>query len=255
LFVVGLQPVLNSPEGFDEHDVNEYTVTKPGLSNPRIEQSYKFPPLIRLNAWGRSDRWHTFWVNPRVYDEMTWLCALTRCSSPNNLHSSQWHITRLMRRGEPMFSVISGAKSPLSDHEIGSATGDPMWLGLVRFARLSIGTFQAVPGSTGGSGIPGTMPPVSGMGVRTQNAITCSYIQPTFVLLDHGNLRNAATRALEWCRSGGDVGYDPATCDRLRAIARRTFVFPYRGEYTITASYLYCQDPDRPRSHQFRFRY
>jgi hypothetical protein len=41
----------------------------------------------------------------------------------------------------------------------------------------------------------------------------------------------------------------------LRAIARRTFVFPYRGVYTITVSYLYCQDPDRPRSHQLRFRY
>jgi len=255
LFVVGLGPVLNSPEGFDEHDVNEYTVSKPGLSNPRIEQSYKFPPLIRFNAWGRSDRWHTFWVNPRVYDEMTWLCDLTRCPSTSDLQSSRWHITRVMRRGEPMFSVISGAKSPLSDHEIGSATGDPMWLGLVRFARLSIGTFQAVPGATGGSGIPGTMPPVSGMGVRTQNAITCSYIQPTFVLLDFSNLRSAATQELRWCGSGGDIGYDPATCDRLRAIARRTFVFPYRGEYTITASYLYCQDPDRPRSHQFRFRY
>jgi hypothetical protein len=255
LFVVGLQPVLDSPEGFDEHDVNEYTVTKPGLSNPRIEQSYKFPPLIRFNAWGRSDRWHTYWVNPRVYDEMTWLCGLTRCSSPNNLHSSQWHITRLMRRGEPMFSVLSGAKSPLSDHEIGSATGDPMWLGLVRFARLSIGTFQAVPGATGGSGIPGTMPPVSGMRVRPPNAITCSYTQPTFVLLDFSNLRSAATQELRWCGGGGDVGYDPATCSRLRAIAARTFVFPYRGEYTITASYLYCQDPDRPRSHQFRFRY
>jgi hypothetical protein len=255
LFVVGLEPVLNSPEGFDEHDVNEYTVTKPGLSNPRIEQSYKFPPLIRFNAWGRSDRWHTFWVNPRVYDEMTWLCSLTRCSSPNNLHSSQWWLTRAMRRGKPMFSVLSGAKSPLSDHEIGSATGDPMWLGLVRFARLSIGTFQAVPGSTGGSGIPGTMPPVSGMRVRPPNAITCAYTQPTFVLLDHGNLRSAATQELSWCGSGGDIGYDPATCNRLRAIARRTFVFPYRGEYTITVSYLYCQDPDRPRSHQFRFRY
>jgi len=256
LFVVGLGPVLNSPEGFDEHDVNEYTVSKPGLSNPRIEQSYKFPPLIRFNAWGRSDRWHTFWVNPRVYDEMTWLCDLTRCPSTSDLQSSRWHITRVMRRGEPMFSVLSGAKSPLSDHEIGSATGDPLWLGLVRYARHSIGTFQAVPGATGGgSGTPGMMPPVSGMRVRPPNAITCSYIQPTFVLLDHDNLRNAATRALEWCRSGGDVGYDPATCDRLRAIARRTFVFPYRGEYTITASYLYCQDPDRPRSHQFRFRY
>jgi hypothetical protein len=102
LFVVGLEPVLNSPEGFDEHDVNEYTVTKPGLSNPRIEQSYKFPPLIRFNAWGRSDRWHTFWVNPRVYDEMTWLCGITSCSPPNNLHSSRWwHITRAMRRGDP----------------------------------------------------------------------------------------------------------------------------------------------------------
>jgi hypothetical protein len=256
LFVVGLEPVLNSPEGFDEHDVNEYTVTKPGLSNPRIEQSYKFPPLIRFNAWGRSDRWHTFWVNPRVYDEMTWLCGLTRCSSPNNLHSSQWWLTRAMRWGEPMFSVLSGAKSPLSDHEIGSATGDPMWLGLVRFARLSIGTFQAVPGATGGgSGAPGTMPPVSGMRVRPPNAITCAYTQPTFVLLDHGNLRSAATQELSWCGSGGDIGYDPATCNRLRAIARRTFVFPYRGEYTITVSYLYCQDPDRPRSHQFRFRY
>jgi hypothetical protein len=255
LFVVGLEPVLNSPEGFDEHDVNEYTVTKPGLSNPRIEQSYKFPPLIRFNAWGRSDRWHTFWVNPRVYDEMTWLCNLTRCSSPNNLHSSQWWLTRVMRRGDPMFSVLSGAKSPLSDHEIGSATGDPMWLGLVRFARLSIGTFQAVPGFSGGSGTPGTMPPVSGMRVRPPNAITCAYTQPSFVLLDFGNLRSAATRELRWCGSGGDVGYDPATCNRLRAIAARTFVFPYRGEYTITASYLYCQDPDRPRSHQFRFRY
>jgi hypothetical protein len=201
LFVVGLEPVLNSPEGFDEHDVNEYTVTKPGLSNPSNVQTYKFPPLIRFNAWGRSDRWHTFWVNPRVYDEMTWLCNLTRCSSPNNLHSSQWWLTRVMRWGDPMFSVLSGAKSPLSDHEIGSATGDPMWLGLVRFARLSIGTFQAVPGSTGGSGIPGTMPPVSGMRVRPQNAITCAYTQPTFVLLDHGNLRSAATQELSWCGS------------------------------------------------------
>jgi hypothetical protein len=240
------------PEGFDEHDVNEYTVTKPGLSNPRIEQSYKFAPLMRLNAWGRSDRWHTLRVNPRVYDEMTWLCALTRCSSPDNLHSSRWWLTQAMLRGNPMFSVISGAKSPLSDHEIGSATGDPMWLGLVRFARLSIGTFQAVPGSTGGSGIPGTMPPVSGMRVRPPNAITCSYIQPTFVFLDFSNLRDAAIRELSRCGSGG---YDPATCSRLRAIAARTFVFPYRGEYTITASYLFCQDPDRPRSHRFRFRY
>jgi len=249
---VWLEPVLNSPEGFDEHDVNEYTVTKAGLSTV---QTYKFPPLIRFNAWGRSDRWHTYWANPRVYDEMTWLCDLTRCSSTSYLQSSRWHITRAMRRREPMFSVISGAKSPLPDYEIGSATGDPMWLGLVRFARLSIGTFQAVPGSTGGSGIPGTMPPVSGMRVRPPNAITCSYIQPTFVLLDFSNLRSAATQELRWCGSGGDIGYDPATCDRLRAIARRTFVFPYRGEYTITASYLYCQDPDRPRSHQLRFRY
>jgi hypothetical protein len=255
LFVIGLQPVLNSPEGFDEHDVNEYTVTKPSLNDRNTSQTYKFPPLIRFNAWGRSDRWHTFWVNPRVYDEKTWLCSLTRCSPPNSLHYDWWHITRAMRLGTPMFSVLSGAKSPLSDHEIGSATGDPMWLGLVRFARLSIGTFQAVPGSTGGSGIPGTMPPVSGMRVRPPNAITCAYTQPTYVLLDHGNLRSAATQELSRCGSGGDIGYDPATCNRLRAIARRTFVFPYRGEYTITVSYLYCQDPDRPRSHQFRFRY
>jgi hypothetical protein len=255
LFVFGLQPVLDSPEGFDEHDVNEYTVTKPGLSNTSNGQTYKFPPLIRFNAWGRSDRWHTYWVNPRVYDEMTWLCGLTRCSTTNNLHSSRWWLTQAMLRGTPMFSVLSGAKSPLSDYEIGSATGDPLWLGLVRFARLSIGTFQAVPGATGGSGIPGTMPPVSGMRVRPPNAITCSYTQPTFVLLDFSNLRSAATQELRWCGGGGDVGYDPATCSRLRAIAARTFVFPYRGEYTITASYLYCQDPDRPRSHQFRFRY
>jgi hypothetical protein len=249
VFGVGLRPVLNSPEGFDEHDVNEYTVSKRSLSNPRIEQSYKFAPLIRLNAWGRSDRWHTDWVNPRVYDEMTWLCNLTRCSTTSNLHSSRWHITRAMRLGEPMFSVLSGVKSPLSDHEIGSATGDPMWLGLVRFARLSIGTFQAVPVSTGGgSGAPGKRVP-------PPNAITCIYAQPTLVLVDFGNLRSAASRELRWCGSGGDVGYDPATCNRLRAIAYRTFVFPYRGEYTITASYLYCQDPDRPRSHQLRFRY
>jgi hypothetical protein len=99
LFVVGLEPVLNSPEGFDEHDVNEYTVTKPSLNDRNTSQTYKFPPLIRFNAWGRSDRWHTFWVNPRVYDEMTWLCNLTHCSPPNNLHSSQWHITRVMRWG------------------------------------------------------------------------------------------------------------------------------------------------------------
>jgi hypothetical protein len=274
-FFVRLEPVLNSPEGFDEHDVNEYTVTKPGLSDSR-NVTYIFPPLIRFNAWGRSDRWHTFWVNPRVYDEMTWLCGLTSCSPPNNLHSSRWWLNRVMHLRDPMFHVLSGAKSPLSDHEIGSATGDPLWLGLVRSASLLTGTFQAVLGSTGGSGIPGTMPPVSGMmspesgmmspvsgmrpsessmRVRPANNIRCSYTQPTFVLLDHGNLRNAATRALEWCRSGGDVGYDPATCDRLRAIARRTFVFPYRGEYTITVSYLFCQDPDVPRSHQFRFRY
>jgi hypothetical protein len=90
------------------------------------------------------------------------------------------------------------------------------------------------------------------MRVRPQNAITCAYTQPTFVLLDHGNLRSAATQELSWCGSGG---YNAETCSRLRAIARREFVFPYRGEYTITVSYLYCQDPDRPRSHQFRFRY
>jgi len=254
--VVGLQPVLSSPEGFDEHDVKEYTVTKPGLSNPRIEQSYKFAPLIRLSAWERFDRWHTDWVNPHVYDEMTWLCALTRCPSTSYLQSSRWHITRAMRRGEPMFTVLSGAKSPLPDYEIGSATGDPTWLGLVRFARLSIGTLQAMSGSTGGgSGTPGIIPPSSGTRVRPPNAMTCFYAQPSFVLLDFANLRSAAARELRWCGSGGDVGYDAETCRRLRAIAARTFVFPYRGEYSITASYLYCQDPDRPRSHQFRFRY
>jgi hypothetical protein len=248
--------VLNSPEGFDEHDVNEYTVSKPSLSNPRIEQSYKFPPLIRFNAWGRSDRWHTDWVTPRVYDEMTWLCALTRCSSTSNIHYTQWGITRAMTMESPMFFVLSGAKSPLSDHEIGSATGDPMWLGLIRFAHLSTGTFQAVSGSTGGgSGIPGTMPPVSGMVVRQPNAITCFYAKPLLVLVDFSNLRNAALWELGRCYSGGGVSYDLATCSRLLAIAARTFVFPYRGEYTITTSYLYCQNPYLPRSHQLRFRY
>ncbi len=54
---------------------------------------------------------------------------------------------------------------------------------------------------------------------------------------------------------GGDVGYDPATCARLRRLAARRFDFPYRGDYTLTVSYPRCQDPDRPVSYQFRFRY
>ncbi len=235
--ILALVTHLRSPEGFDPHDVEWQSISADPTGSGSA-RDYRLPPLIHLSARTRTDRWHTLYVNPQVYDELDWLYRLTRSSS---LRSDRWWWNRGVREG--MATVERTSHRELSDAEIAASTGDPMFRLLFALQTMS---FRYIPGEGGGVRLIAPTPP--------PQATTVAYLQPYYVASDVGRLRNAAAGELRWC-SQGDVGYDRATCDRLRRLAARRFDFPYRGDYTLTASYPRCQDPDRPVSYQFRFRY
>jgi hypothetical protein len=234
--ILALVTHLRSPEGFDPHDVEWQSISADPTGSGSA-RDYRLPPLIHLSALTRTDRWHTLYVNPQVYDELDWLYRLTRSSS---LRSDRWWWNRGVREG--MATVERTSHRQLSDAEIAASTGDPMFRLLFALQTMS---YRSIPGEGGGVRLAQTPPP---------QATTVAYHQPIYVAYDVGLLRNAAAGELRWC-SQGDVGYDRATCDRLRRLAARRFEFPYRGDYTLTTSYPRCQDPDRPVSYQFRFRY
>lgn len=236
--VVALVSHLRSPEGFDPHDVQWQSISADPTGSGRA-QSYGLPPLIHLSALTRTDRWHTLYVNPQVYDELEWLHRLTRSSS---LGPNRWWWNRGVREG--MATVERTSHRELSNGEIAASTGDPVLRVLLALETTS---FRYIPGEGGGVRLIAPTP--------QPQATTVGYLQPFYVASDVGLLRGAAASELRWCSQGGDVGYDPATCARLRRLAARRFDFPYRGDYTLTVSYPRCQDPDRPVSYQFRFRY
>ncbi len=234
--VVALVTHLRSPEGFDPHDVQWQSISADPTGSGRA-QSYGLPPLIHLSALTRTDRWHTRYVNPQVYDELEWLYRLTRSSS---LGPNRWWWNRGVREG--MATVERTSHRELSNAEIAASTGDPVLRVLLALETTS---FRYIPDEGGGVRLIAPTP----------QATTVSYLQPFYVASDVGLLRGAAARELRWCSQGGDIGYDPATCARLRRLAAHRFDFPYRGDYTLTVSYPRCQDRDRPVSYQFRFRY
>jgi hypothetical protein len=242
--VIGLMPHLRSPEGFDPHDLQRQTITASPTGSGLHE--YAVPPLISTYAWLRTDRWHTTFVNPQVYDELTWMSSLPGSSS--TIRADRWNWTRATRQGSTMLDVSQTSHDLLSDDEIAAATGDPSLRMLSTLVRTIRVRFTISP-EREFSGFSVSLTPA------TSPVTRCFYSQPVYVGLDQGLLPREASRLLSHYCGGGDVGYDGATCDRLRRIAARRFVFPFRGDYTTVWSYPRCQDPDRPVSYQFRFRY
>lgn len=234
----GLQPYLANPEGFDPHDLQPQKVTA-SLTGMGA-QDYPVAPLIRTSALTRSDWWHTEFVNPRVYDELQWLYSLTRRS---DIGYNQLWWSRMIRQGASMFDALRTNHSYLSDIDIAAATGDPMY----RVLAYIMGTIRIQIDDSGR--------PTISLGSSGSRSTVLLYDQPTYVSLDWGRARDAAAYELQWCNMGGDVGYDATTCRRLRRIAAQRFDNPYSGDYTTWWYYLHCQNPDSPRSYQFRFRY
>ncbi len=248
--VIGLAPRIESAEGFDPHDLLEQEITV-STGGRGAEREYRVFPLVSTNGWSRRDRWHTSFVNPRVYDELQWVASL-RESSSTIRNSTNWRFNRAVRQSESMFYAIQTSHGLVTDAEIAAASGDPA---LARLARLvsAISRANIVERETR---LPAIGIQSSGLRIAAAGPATrMFYSQPTWVVLDLANLTREAARLASLYCGGGDVGYDPETCRRLRRIAAQRFVFPYRGDYTTTWSYPLCQDPDRPVSYDVRFRY
>ena len=235
-----LRTFVRSPEGFDPCDLRYQTVSADPTGRGAI-LDYAVPPLIDISARTRTDRWHTDYTNPSVYDKLNWLYSLTRSGSvsPSNLW---WN--RIQRTGSSMVECVRTSHGVLSDGDIAASTGDPMHRLLAALRMQWIASIMERGEGIGSSAIR-TIP----------NTTVLDYGQPFIILLDAGLLRNTAAGQLVWCSTSGDVGYDRATCDELRRLAGQRFRNPYPGDYTIWCFYLYCQDPDSPTSLPFRFRY
>lgn len=244
--VVALVSHLRSPEGFDPHDVQWQSISADPTGSGRA-QSYGLPPLIHLSALTRTDRWHTLYVNPHVYGALDLLYTVFRDRSI--APAARWWDGEV-RRGNTMVEVIRTSHQLLSNGEIAASTGDPMLRSLL---ALRAEMLQRL-GSAAGTGSGSTRSLLGSSALQLLDATVLGYMQPFYVAADAGRLREYAARQLSWC-NGGEFSLDPTTCEYLRIVAARRFDFPYRGDYTLTVSYPRCQDPDRPVSYQFRFRY
>ncbi|MCX7929423.1 MAG: Ig-like domain-containing protein [Chlorobi bacterium] len=242
--VIGLVPSVSSPEGFDPHDLQWQSIT--ASPNGVASYEYEVPPLISTNGWVRSDRWHSQYANA-IYEDESWVASLPASSTrrPPTPRGGRTWFSHAVSEGNRMFSAVQTSHQTLSDHEIGAATGDPSYVMVAKLLRQA--SFRVDE-----SRISQTWRIPIADDIRLTRFV---YDQPTWVALDVSRLATwAAGLVSTWCGSG-DVGYDQVTCERLRRIAARRFVFPYRGDYTTVWLYSWCQDPDRPVTYQFRFRY
>jgi hypothetical protein len=239
LFFPVISTELSSPEGFDPNDVRAQEVNLSVDGTEQNSRPYTIRPLIRISAQRRVDWWHTAYVNPYVYDEIQWLYdAVARRGGRR--YQTVWNETIL--RGEPMFDVTRPSHDKLYDYEIASAPGgrDMMWI----FTRLSIRFSGGRPTESGTLSVerrPLVTPETRGL-----------YAQPSYVSLDIGRARPAAT----WLLS--QSGLSTSEIARLRRIASHSFVFPYRGrQYTIDFQYIGCPyDPDLgPPTEPYQFQY
>lgn len=240
--VIGLAPSITSAEGFDPHDLQWQTTS---ASPTGTVQEYSIPPLLSTSALARTDQWHINFANPYVYGEMEWMYNLARGSS---MRSDRWQWNTAIRDGRVMFEASRTSHTALSDIEITASAGDPSFHALTMVMQYVTFSVDWSRSTATGRRYSSAEPRVT----------TFFYDQPTWVALDMHNARREASRLIPWCQCGysGDVSCDATTCSRLRRIAARQFVWPYRNsDYTTWWSYPRCQDPDRYRAFQYRFRY
>ncbi|MEN3027165.1 MAG: hypothetical protein ABDH31_05600, partial [Chlorobiota bacterium] len=245
--IVALACHVSSPEGFDPYDLQKQTIT--AAPDGRTAREYLIPPLIEVSGTDRSGLWHRLFVNPSVYDELRWVSGLPGRSP--SVDYPNWDWNRAVARQNYMVSATT-SHQPLSDIEIGAASGDPTYTRLL--ALRDIAGMLRIWRDDGGIRID----------LRTPSAATTSflYAQPTYVLFDLGRLTREASRLLsaEGICSRNSLGFGPvlnrAQCNRLRSIAAQQFVFPFRaGDYLMHFTYSACVDPNRVVSHPLRIPY
>ncbi|MBL7973946.1 MAG: hypothetical protein JNJ85_03475, partial [Candidatus Kapabacteria bacterium] len=223
-----------APELFDPFDIETQTVD---LGTNGVTHTYKIDPLIRMTGSPRTSRWHTQYANPLIYDAYTWMrfglgqyALLTR----------QLEFDRAMARGENFIDAPS-VDPAITDGEI-SAVSNP---GLMRsFSMLQRIRFTIQPNQSGSS-----------LGIGSVGSISFApyqwnvhYMQPAFVgFLDFPIVRSAAARLYASFCGGGDVGFTPAECARLRQIATTPYNYPQTirpSRYQVNMWYNYCDIPD-----------
>lgn len=223
-----------APELFDPFDIETQTVD---LGTNGVTHTYKIDPLIKISGTPRTSRWHTQYANPLIYDAYNWMrfglgqyALLTR----------QLEFDRAIARGENFVDAPS-VDPAITDGEISSVSNP----GLMRsFSMLQRIRFTIQPNQSGSS-----------LGIGSGGTVSFApyqwnvhYMQPAFVgFLDFPIVRSAAARLYASFCGGGDVGFTPAECARLRQIATTPYNYPESirpSRYQVNLWYNYCDIPD-----------